>query len=240
MLLLLKNWYNRQQFDPGIAGWAVNPFFLARRGLMQKLRPLLVELQGDVLDVGCGRKPYRTLVASTSYVGLDFDSPVTRAHGVADVYYAGGGFPFDAACFDGVLCTQVFEHVFTPREFLGEIHRTMRPGGTLVLTVPFVWDEHEQPYDFGRYSSFGLRASLESAGFEVISLEKSCADGRALAQLAAGFLFKICRTKNRMLNLLCQILLIAPSTLLGWALSVLLPCNPDLYLDNVAFARKRI
>lgn len=237
---MIKDWYRRQQFDPGGAGWLVNPFFLARRGLMGNLKPLLGELRGDVLDVGCGRKPYEALVAAKSYVGLDFDSAVTRAYGVADVYYEGGHFPFDDARFDGVLCTQVLEHVFTPREFLGEIHRVMRPGGTLVLTVPFVWDEHEQPHDFGRYSSFGLRASLESAGFEILSLKKSCADGRALSQLGSGYLFKICRSQNRLCNMLCQVLLIAPATLTGWLMSAVLPRNPDLYLDNVVLARKRV
>jgi SAM-dependent methyltransferase len=133
----------------------------------------------------------------------------------------------------------VLEHVFTPGEFLREIGRVLRPGGRLVLTVPFVWDEHEQPHDFARYSSFGLRALLEGAGFEVIEQRKSVADFRAVAQLASAWLYKVTRSRWRALNLAAQLLLIAPVNLVGTLLGALLPGNLDFYLDNVVFARKR-
>ena len=234
-----ETWYQRQMFDPGWLGWLVNPFFLARRGLMTHLKPLLRELTGEVLDVGCGRKPYQALVKAKKYVGLDFDSPVTRELATADAFYDGGEFPFGAGQFDGVLCTQVLEHVFTPNEFLAEIARVMKPGGVMVLTVPFVWDEHEQPHDFGRYSSFGLKAVLESHGFELMTQHKSGADGRTLAQLTVGYWYKVTRSRSRLLNAVVQVLCLAPVTLIGWGLSVVLPGNPDLFLDNVILARKR-
>ena len=225
-------------FDPGLVGWLVNPFFLARRGLMTHLKPLLEKLEGEVLDVGCGRKPYENLVRATHYVGLDFDSPVTRELATADIFYDGVEFPIESSRFDGVLCTQVLEHVFTPSGFLAEVFRVMKPGGVLVLTVPFVWDEHEQPHDFGRYSSFGLKAFLEEHGFEIVTQQKSGADGRTLAQLTVGYWYKITRTKSRLLNAGVQVLLLAPLTLLGWTLSAILPRNPDLFLDNIILARK--
>jgi hypothetical protein len=114
----------------------------------------------------------------------------------------------------------------------------LRPGGVLLLTTPFVWDEHSQPYDFGRYSSFGLRHVLERAGFEVIAERKTCADGRALVQLASAYVYKVVRSRHRSLNALAQVMLIAPVNVLGGLLAWLLPANPDFYLDNVVWVRR--
>jgi SAM-dependent methyltransferase len=235
----LRARWQKEQFEPGWLGLMVNPFYFARRGLLRELRELLLELKGEVLDVGCGRKPYRALVPAMRYVGVDVDTPVTRELAVADVFYDGRTLPFADASFDGALCSQVLEHVFTPEEFLREIRRVLRPGGRLVLTVPFAWDEHEQPHDFARYSSFGLCALLERNGFAVVRQRKSMADARAVMQLASAWLFKATRTRGRALNLFAQLVLIAPVNILGALAGALLPRNEDFYLDNVVLARRR-
>jgi SAM-dependent methyltransferase len=233
-----RRWWWRQQFTPNGWGLVVNPYFFARRGLYLGLAEFSPGLHGRVLDVGCGRKPYRHLVPAADYVGLELDTPELRELGAADLYYAGGHFPVPDASFDAVICSQVLEHIFTPAEFLREIHRVLRPGGRLLLTTPFVWDEHSQPWDFGRYSSFGLAHVLQSAGFEVAAQRKTCADGRALVQLATACIYKVVHSRHRSLNLASQLLLIAPVNIVGGLLALLLPANPDFFLDNVVFARK--
>ena len=235
---LLRRWRQRQEFQPGRLGWLINPFYFARLGLLAGLREFFPRLQGEVLDVGCGSKPYRAFVPATAYVGLEVDTPHSRAHGVADAFYDGRTFPFPDQSFDAVLCSQVFEHVFTPVEFLAEIHRVLRPGGCLVLTVPFVWDEHEQPHDFARYSSFGLKAVLQHAGFAIEAQRKSTPDARVLFQLWNAYIFKITRTRSRVLNLVAALVLMAPVNMLGLLLGWMLPANPDLYLDNIVLARR--
>ncbi len=234
----MTTWRERQLFEPGPLGWVVNPFFFARRGLLAGLKEYFPYLAGAVLDVGCGRKPYRRFVTAQSYVGVDVDTPVTRSLGTVDVFYDGRSLPFPENSFDSVLCSQVFEHVFTPAQFLAEIHRVLRPGGGLLITVPFVWDEHEQPHDYARYSSFGLKAALEQAGFEVVAQHKTCPDFRAIVQLTSGSVYKATRTRHRALNFAVQLVLIAPVNALGGLLAAVLPRNPDLYLDNIVFARK--
>jgi SAM-dependent methyltransferase len=229
----------REQYEPTWLGYLINPFCFARRGLLAELRPLFPELSGHVLDVGCGCKPYRALVPAAHYVGLDVDTPFTRKVGLADVFYNGTEFPLADASFDGVLCSQVLEHVFTPEKFLGEISRVLRPGGRLLLTVPFIWDEHEQPHDFGRYSSFGLQALLERAGFDIIVHRKSVADARAVVQLASAWLYKAIVTQNKWVNLATQLSLIAPLNIVGGIGGAVLPANADFFLDNVVLARKR-
>jgi SAM-dependent methyltransferase len=235
----LRTRWRRQQYVPGWPGLLANPFYFARRGLLDGLAEFFPALKGEVLDVGCGRKPYREFIPATRYVGVDIDSPATRALGAADVVYDGRTLPFADGSFDAVLCSQVLEHVFTPAEFLAEIHRVLRPDGVLLLATPFAWDEHEQPHDFARYSSFGLRALLERNGFAVEAQRKTCADFRALVQLTSGALFKVTRSSNRGLNLLVQVLLLAPVNLLGALLAFVLPRNPDFYLDNIVLARRR-
>lgn len=233
-----RRWWWQEQFTPGPLGLVVNPFFFARRGLLDGMRGSFRYLQGDVLDVGCGRTPYRAYVPAARYVGLDLDTPELRELGGADLFYDGGEFPVADGSFDAVLCSQVLEHIFTPAEFLAEIRRVLRPGGVLLLTTPFAWDEHSQPHDFGRYSSYGLHHVLEGSGYEIVTQLKTCADGRALVQLAAAYLYKVVRCRHRLVNLLSQLLLIAPVNVLGGLLAWLLPANPDFYLDNVVLARK--
>lgn len=234
----LRARWQKEQFDPGWLGLLVNPYYFARRGLAEALRPRLAAVGGEVLDVGCGRKPYQPWMSARRYVGVDIDTPVTRALGTADVFYDGRTLPFAEASFDAVLCSQVLEHVFAPEAFLCELARVLRPGARLILTVPFVWDEHEQPADFARYSSFGLKALLERTGFEEISLVKTMADGRAPVQLISAWLFKITRSRWRGLNLLAQLFLIAPVNVIGAVVAALLPGNQDFYLDNVVVARR--
>ena len=234
----LRTRWQKELFEPGWLGLLVNPFYFARRGLLREMQAFFPELSGEVLDVGCGRKPYRAFVPARRYVGLDLDTPELRELGGADLFYDGGEFPVADESFDAVLCSQVLEHIFAPAEFLAEIRRVLRPGGALLLTTPFAWDEHSQPCDFGRYSSFGLRHVLEGAGFEIVAQRKTCADGRALVQLASAYVYKVVRSRHRLQNFLSQLLLIAPVNVVGGLGAWLLPANPDFFLDNVVLARR--
>src|SRR5690349_19876802 len=112
MSVLRQRW-EKEQFEPTILGLLVNSFYFARRGLVQALREVLASAEGEVLDVGCGRKPYQKFTRAARYIGVDIDSPATRALGVPDVFYDGRRLPFADESFDVVVCSQVLEHVFT-------------------------------------------------------------------------------------------------------------------------------
>jgi len=238
MIKRLQKYYRRQQFFPSWLGIFVNPFYFARSGLFDAMTELAPRLSGRLLDVGCGVKPYRMLFKVDGYVGLDIDSNLSRQRGIADYFYDGKVFPFADASFDAILCSQVLEHVFNPDEFLGEIVRVLKPDGKLLLTVPFVWDEHEQPYDYARYSSFGLCALLERQGLKVIGHKKTGANASTLFQLMNAYLFKVTQSLPRLLKSLMMVSVMASINLLGIIASCLLPSNPDLFLDNVVLAEK--
>lgn len=225
-------------FFPGFLGMLLNPFFFARKGLLGHLEDLSGSLYGEILDIGCGIKPYRSLFKSTGYFGLELDTEENREKKAADFFYDGHRFPFESHAFDAVVAFQVFEHVFNPQEFLLETWRILHPGGLLLMTLPFLWDEHEQPFDFARYSSFGIRSLLEQNGFEIIVQRKSVDDMRVIFQLTNIYIYKITRTKSAVLNVMVTLLFMAPLNILGQLLSLVLPRNPDLYLDNIVLAKK--
>jgi SAM-dependent methyltransferase len=237
--LALRRWWRRQAFDPSLVGIFVNPFFLTRRALARAMRRLASRVRGRVLDVGCGQKPYMEMFNVSAYIGVEIDTPENRLKNrQADHFYDGRHLPFKDGEFDTVVCNQVLEHVFEPEEFLAELSRVLRGGGALVLTVPFVWDEHEQPFDYARYSSFGLRHLLAKHGFEVSEQVKTLADASALCQLGNAYLYKVLRTRSLILNVLVTAVFMAPISLWGLVVGRLLPRNDDLYLDNVVVAHK--
>jgi len=138
--------------------------FLARAGQT-------VEPSELVLDAGAGRAPYRDLFAHARYETADFLAVKGKRYVQPDYVCDLAEIPVEDARFDHVLLTQVLEHLPEPARVLGELHRVLKPGGTLWLTAPFFYAEHERPYDFYRYTQYGLRHLLESAGFEVLEVE---------------------------------------------------------------------
>lgn len=217
----------------------VNPFYFARKGLYENISILSNYIKGDTLDVGCGQKPYEKLFNSSRYIGLELDTIENRKNKRADYFYDGTTFPFQDSEFDSVIANEVFEHVFSPSDFLSEIYRVLKPGGILLITVPFVWDEHEQPHDFARYTSFGLQHLLEKSGFEIIEHRKSVSDIRVVFQLLNGYIYKKTVTKNGYINMFIAFFLMSPFNIMGELLSKVLPKNEDLYLDNVMLLKKK-
>lgn len=122
---------------------------------------------GRILDLGAGNQPYRVWYEplTTSQLAVD----VTPSEGL-DVLSMSAPLPFQAEVFDTVLCTSVLEHTDDPEQTIAEITRTLRPGGHLLITVPFLYPTHEAPYDFWRVTHYGLRRILERHGLQVESV----------------------------------------------------------------------
>lgn len=129
--------------------------------------------RGTLLDVGCGERPYSGCRSQvTQWIGLDADT-----NSSADITGSADAVPLPDATIDTVLCTQVLEHVAEPENAFAELHRVLRPGGMLILSVPQYWPLHEEPYDFRRYTEIGLRALATKGGFSVVAMR---AQGRGV------------------------------------------------------------
>lgn len=240
MISYLKQLKNKNDFNPGLLGMVINPFFFARLGLHKAIKQLAPNLKGKLLDVGCGHKPYKQLFLVDEYIGMDIEqSGHSHENEDIDIFYDGKIFPFEDNSIDSILCNQVLEHVFNPVEFLSEINRVLKKDGSFLLSVPFAWDEHEQPYDFARYSSFGLKHLLTTHGFVIQEHIKSTPDIRTVLQLLNMFIFKKIGGRSKYQRLLVTVVFLFPINLIGSILSLLPIKNEDLYLDNIILSKKQ-
>jgi SAM-dependent methyltransferase len=228
----------KQQYKPGIIGLFINPFYYARTNLYHHVRKYSHYIRGRVLDIGCGNKPYEDIIHCEEYVGLEIDTEQNRSSKKADFFYDGGTFPFKDIDFDSIIISQVLEHIFEPEFFLSEVRRVLKPCGTLLLTVPFVWDEHDQPLDYARYSSFGIKYLLEKHGFSILHQDKLGDDAGMIFQLANAYMYKLITTKHKYITCLLMTLFCFPVNCIGVLMSKIFPKNKDLYLDNLIIAQK--
>jgi SAM-dependent methyltransferase len=121
-----------------------------------------------LLDLGCGTRPFRELYEHCATLCIGTDVPFSYHDvSVADVYSMAHALPFASAVFDIVLCTEMLEHVPDPAAVLSEIRRILKPGGRLIMTTPFLVPLHEEPHDFFRYTSHGLKHLCASASLEI-------------------------------------------------------------------------
>ncbi len=142
--------------------------------LETSLKAVAPRAHGRLLDVGCGDKPYEAWFRPYvhSYTGIEqastFGVTAAGGRGGPDVVYGGGRMPFRDQSFDTVLSVQVLEHTPDPQGLVREMARVLAPDGTLILTAPFQFRLHEEPYDFFRYSPHGLRTLCAAAGLEIV------------------------------------------------------------------------
>ena len=213
-----------------------------RKGIYEGVKKHSQFLTGRILDFGCGSKPYKSLFTYTEYIGLDFDNPGhPHDNEEIDIFYDGKRIPLEDNSIDGVLCSEVFEHVFNLEHILKEINRVMKPGAHILITCPFVWKEHEEPYDYARYTLFALEDLLTKNNFEKVVLDKGGNFADTLSQLNTLFFFdkfsgkahKYGFTKKLFYSAFIPFL-----NLSGIIFGKLFKGNTKLYLNNIVVFRK--
>jgi glycosyltransferase involved in cell wall biosynthesis/SAM-dependent methyltransferase len=136
-----------------------------------------------VADVGAGSAPFRELFDHVDYVTVDRCESPHDDPSKFDILASAEAIPLGDESLDAILCTQVLEHIPNPGDVLAEFHRLLRPEGRLFLTTPLVWEEHEKPNDFFRYTRSGLEYLLGGAGFEQIEINSRSDCFTTMAQL---------------------------------------------------------
>lgn len=214
------NWPGKERREPT----CFQPDYLTLRHLRDDMEMLLRKSQlnanSKILDIGCGTKPYFPIFAEITkqYVGIDLHgSPQVDI--VADLSKP---IPFSDSYFDMVISTQVLEHVENPRRLVEEMYRVCRTNGIVFVSVPFVWEIHNYPKDFWRFSEQGLALLFEK--FRHIEIKRYGNSAQAIIQTTNLFIDRWVR----FIKFKQFIFMIANSFLLpaaGRFKDVLLPAN---------------
>jgi SAM-dependent methyltransferase len=126
---------------------------------------------GDfVLDAGAGHGPYRHHFAHARYESADFQQVEGKTYGQIDYVCDLARIPVEDDRFSLVLLNQVLEHLPEPGSVLAELRRVLKPDGEIWASTPLFYEEHDTPYDFYRYTQFGLRHLFERAGFRDVRI----------------------------------------------------------------------
>ena len=163
----LSSFEHRRDYadDAGRDRWTVRA---VQAWIRSALPPILASAArpGAVLDVGCAEQPFRALIESSGqhYVGMDVVQNRMRS---VDIVSTLEDAPAPAQAFRVILCTEVVEHVVDIDLAFAGLRRLAATGGTVVMTVPFVFPLHMEPYDFRRLTLHGVRRLAADHGFSV-------------------------------------------------------------------------
>ena len=130
---------------------------------------------GAILDIGSGDRWIAAhLPEAASYIALDYPATGNEFYNARpDIFADACHLPVADACVDGVVCLEVIEHVPDSAQAVKEIARVLKPGGRAWISMPFLYPVHNEPFDFQRYTEFGLRRDMARAELEVVHLHRS-------------------------------------------------------------------
>ena len=149
--------------------------YLVRTSILDALNKVMPQLKDNLLDIGCGKMPYRKHILENSavnlYTGVDIEDALVYDKAIKpDLRWDGRSIPLANNTYQTVIATEVLEHCFEPEIVLKEINRVLKPGGVFFFTVPFLWNLHEVPNDAYRYTPFSLERLLLNSGFTNIQI----------------------------------------------------------------------
>jgi SAM-dependent methyltransferase len=152
--------------------------------LKEQIKKASSFVRGKTLDVGAGEvNRYGKMFQTETYTKMD-----VHAGPNVDIVGTAEKIPFPNDSLDSVICTQVFEHLAHPVKSAEEIFRVLKKGGHLIVTVPQMNELHEEPYDFFRYTNFGLDVLFKDAGFTIVHSEQRGGYFTLMAQMVTRYL----------------------------------------------------
>jgi SAM-dependent methyltransferase len=175
--------YIRERIEPAPGDVA----YLHLADLLLGLKTLMPRDITRILDYGCGGSPYRPLFGACTYHRADLAGDLA----VDFEYGPDSRLPAQLVDYDCVLSSQVLEHVLSPTVYLAEAYRVLKPGGHLLLSTHGLFEDHACPYDYWRWTAYGLCKLVEETGFKVDRILKLTTGPRAAMFLAERELFRL-------------------------------------------------
>jgi SAM-dependent methyltransferase len=150
-------------------------------------------VKGNLLDLGCGFVPmyqaYKEI--ATSITCVDWGNTLHQTSHLDFEMDLNKPLDLDSNSFDTIILSDVLEHIRNPKLLMQEITRILKPGGCLLMNVPFFYWLHEKPFDYYRYTQFALRAMAEENNLEVKELEAIGGSPEILADILMKHLHEI-------------------------------------------------
>jgi SAM-dependent methyltransferase len=172
--------------NPPFNRWNMESYYI-RFAVLRALKAALPRMRGTLLDIGCGRSPYRSVLLGpgdvTRYIGMDLEGGYYNDNGHPNLRWDGKRIPLPDASIDTAIATEVLEHCPYPEVVLSEIHRVLKSSSLLFLTVPFLWPLHDNPHDEYRYTPFSMERHLRSCGYTDIRISATGGWNASLATM---------------------------------------------------------
>lgn len=128
---------------------------------------------GRLADLGCGNVPfymiYKDLI--TENICADWPNSLHQNQYLDVACDLNQPLPFEDKSFDTIVISEVLEHIANPEVIWKEMERILKPGGKILLSVPFFYRIHEAPFDYYRYTEFALKHLAEKNKLHVLKLE---------------------------------------------------------------------
>ena len=139
-----------------------------------------------VLDFGCGDTRYKKLINENNneYIGVDSkNTGIENSNKFADFYWDNKTLPFEDEKFDIIICTEVLDDVEDIELVTHELRRVLKDNGKIFITMPFMFGEHDTPYDFRRFTSFGIKRFFEKQNFNIVDFKKMLQGKNSIIQI---------------------------------------------------------
>lgn len=173
---------------------------LQKRDLVKRISQEYFK-NGSILDLGCGRMPYKKIILENSginsYIGVDIENPIYQKTIKPDCFWDGIEVPIDNSTFENAILIEVLEHMPKPENTLKELSRLLKKDANLLITVPFLWTLHDVPNDEYRYTPFSLKRMLENNDFEIVIMESFSSWHGSMASMLALYARRGISIKNR-------------------------------------------
>lgn len=190
---------------------------------------------GVVLDIGCAdRWTEAHLASECRYIGLDSVFTGASMYGARPTLFGDAArLPIAGNSVDCVLFFEVLEHLRAPRDALREIARVLRPGGKLLMSVPFLYPIHDAPHDYQRYTIHGLERELQAVGLRIEQIHPSLGSLECAGLIAclalAGTAIRSAKQKSPSILLAPVLIALVPLVnLLAWLGGKLFPGWPAI------------
>lgn len=228
----------------------ISPFLLTRHYLGKDLRTLLLKYKfdGNILDYGCGDKPFRNLFTlAETYKGIDFKNfsknndylPSLPDFYFSKNYTKNWKLQFKDKSFEQVTSFQVLEHHQSPKDMLLEINRVLKMDGKILISAPFLGGLHEIPNDYQRITEFGMSELFETCGFKLLEVKQQGSIFSTLSMLWNEYLSDIASRSKR--HYFAIGILIHPFALLFSYMSIILDrffVSRKIFFNYIFVARK--